>query len=179
MVKRTDLDPIAEAQARVQLRHRRARTLRNTAKPLGAALQKLARKTVKDKGSALSRIKARWRETAGEEIAKFCRPEKITASKDGRTLTLRVIPAAAPMIQHQSETIRQRVSGAFGGDITKIKLVQGPLFDSGPAPAKPPPPRTLSPQELAALEEQASRIDDPALRRAIVSLGRAVLSREA
>ena len=34
----------------------------------------------------------------------------------GRVLTLRVLPQAAPMVQHQSETIRQRVSVAAGGD---------------------------------------------------------------
>ena len=42
-------------------------------------------------------------------------------------LTLLVVPQAAPMVQHQSETLRQRVSVSAGGDITAIRIKQGPL----------------------------------------------------
>lgn len=178
MADRSTLDPIAEAEARIRLRHRRARALRQPAKPVGLALQRLARKTIPDKGPAIAKLKTRWSDIVGEQIAKFCRPEKIAASKDGRILTLRVIPAAAPMIQHQSETIRQRVSASMGGDITRLKLVQGQLHPGAPPQSKPEPARSLTPEEFRELQEKAANIEDPALRDAIVSLGRAVLSRQ-
>lgn len=177
MAKRSSLDPIAEAEARLALRHRRGKALRQSTAPIGQAASRLARKIVPDKGSSLERLKARWSEVVGEGVAKFCRPEKIAGTKEGRVLTLRVIPAAAPLIQHQSEEIRQRISVAAGGDIARLKIVQGPL--GGPALAKPGTrPRSLSADEVAWLEEGVRPISDPALRAATIALGKAVLSAE-
>lgn len=178
MVKRSMLDPIAEAEARVRLRHMRARAERQPAKPVGLALQRLARKTIPDKGPAISKLKTRWPDLVGPEISRFCRPEKIVASRDGRTLTLRVVPAAAPMIQHQSEIIRQRVSASMGGDITRIKLVQAPLQAGTSTQVTPETSRALTAKELDDLQSSAAKIENPGLREAIVRLGKAVLSRQ-
>jgi hypothetical protein len=98
----------------------------------------------------------------------------MAGTKDGRVLTVRVLPAAAPLIQHQSETIRQRVSVAAGGDIIKLKLVQGELGSKRRTAILPP--REMTPEALAKLEASVQNITDPALRAAIVSLGQAVLT---
>ncbi|NBC21006.1 MAG: DUF721 domain-containing protein [Alphaproteobacteria bacterium] len=177
MVTRSSLDPVSEARARVALRYSRARSVKAPPPDIGRVAAKYARKTLPEAGSGLQRLKSRWAEIVGDSIAKYCEPEKITGGKAGRTLTVRVIPQAAPVIQHRSGEIRQRVSVAAGGDIARLKIVQGPLSGTRPEASKPRA-RSLSPQELAWLDEGVKPIEDPALRAAIVALGKAVLSAE-
>ncbi|MEL6663314.1 MAG: DciA family protein, partial [Pseudomonadota bacterium] len=134
------------------------------------------RKNLPEPGAGIARLKAQWRELVGEDLAKYCAPEKLSGKKGERTLTLRVIPQAAPIIQHQGEQIRSRLKTAVGGHISKLKIVQGPLPG---APAPTPVnlrPRTLSASELSALERAAAEIECPRLRAATVSLGKAMVS---
>ena len=79
-------------------------------------------------------------------------------------------------MQHQSETIRQRVSVAAGGDITAIRIVQGPISRGAETVTYRPRARPLTPEEAEIVETGARRIDNPRLRAAIVALGKAVLS---
>lgn len=165
-----------EAMARARLKRLRARPLRQPPKPVGRDISKVTRKHLKGGGSPISKLKDDWEKIVGERLAKLCRPEKLSGAKTGRTLTLRVLPAAAALVQHQSETIRQRVSVVAGGDITKLTLLQGTLQ------AKSQPERKirrpLSADERAALDQSVAKIDNPALKAAIVALGRAVLTDE-
>lgn len=175
MVKRSSLDPVAEARARIRLRYAKAKAVHNGPRTLGTAAARLVRKSVPKRGATLSKLRMNWTELVGEQLARLCRPEKIGPARGGRKLTLKVIPAAAGLVQHQSEMIRQRVSVAAGGDVTEIKLVQGPL-GSGPLKAPRPSVRDLTADEREALLEAATAIEDPKLRAAIVALGEAVLS---
>ena len=174
MVKRSSLDPLEEARARIKLRYARAKPVSPGPATVGLAAMRLTRKALPSKGPALTRLKVQWADIVGEQLARLCRPEKIGAARGGRLLTLRVIPAAAGLVQHQSEMIRQRVSVSLGGDITAIKLIQGPLSQT------PSPGRVqhvpLSAAEYEALLESASRIENEKLRAAIVALGEAVLT---
>jgi hypothetical protein len=78
-------------------------------------------------------------------------------------------------VQHQVETIRQRVSVSAGGDIIAIKIVQGALNTSEPTkPRRKAPPLTAA--QRRQLEESVSSIENSALRAAIVALGAAVLT---
>ncbi len=172
MSDKTPLNPVAEAQARIALRYSRARPARQP-QAIGPVVEAIVRRAAPAKGPAIGRLKARWSEIVGEGIARYCRPEKLTSTRTGRTLILRVVPSAAPVIQHQAEVIRQRVSVAAGGSITGLRLVQGPLAGT---PKPPPPLRKVGPAERAALERQASGIADPGLRAALVALGEAVLA---
>lgn len=174
-MKISSLDPIAEARARVALRYRRARPMAKGAPSIGQAAAKYARKALPEPRTAIDKLRARWRDIVGESIAKYCEPEKITSGRNGKILTIRVIPQAAPLIQHRSGEIRQRVSVAAGGDIARLKLVQG-LLSGQPNLAPVRDRRVLSPEELAALQRDTAGIDDPTLREAIVSLGSAMLS---
>ena len=144
---------------------------------IGLAAERLARKSGGKKMPAIQILQNRWREIAGEQLYKFCRPERLSGGRDGRVLTLRVLPQAAPMVQHQSETIRQRVSVAAGGDVTSIKLVQGAL-KTGEAPKARRVARPLTPKERADLEASTASIQDDRLRAAIVALGAAMLTAE-
>lgn len=172
MSDKTPLNPVAEAQARIALRYSRGRQQRQP-QPIGPVVEAIVRKAAPSKGPAIGRLKARWSEIVGEGIARYCRPEKLTSTRTGRTLILRVVPSAAPLVQHQAEVIRQRVSVAAGGSITGLRLVQGPLAGT---PQPPPRRRPLSAAEREGLERQASGIADPGLRAALVALGEAVLA---
>ena len=175
MVTRSSIDPIEEARARVRLRYMRGRASRAPMAQIGLAAERLARKSGGRKMPAIRTLQARWREIAGEQLFRYCRPEKLSGGKAGRVLTLRVLPQAAPMVQHQSETIRQRVSVAAGGDVTAIRLVQGAL-NSGEAPKPRRRVRSLTPKERADLEASTASIQDDRLRAAIVALGAAMLT---
>lgn len=175
MVQFTSLDPIAEARAQVKLRYSRARPVRAPMKPLGLMAERVGRKAGTAKLPPLKQIQINWRQIVGEQIWRWCQPEKITASKEGRILTLMVVPQAAPMIQHQSEIIRQRVSVAAGGDITSIRILQGQVRRTGPSEFRRRS-RALTQAEKAEVAAHAEPIGNPRLRAAIVALGEAVLS---
>jgi hypothetical protein len=175
MVQFTSLDPIAEARAQVKLRYSRARPVRAPMKPLGLMAERVGRKAGTAKLPPLKQMQINWRQIVGEQIWRWSQPEKITASKEGRVLTLMVLPQAAPMIQHQSEIIRQRVSVAAGGDITSIRIIQGQIRRTGPGEFRRRS-RTLTPAEKAEVAAHAFPIENPRLRAAIVALGEAVLS---
>ncbi|MEP1142294.1 MAG: DciA family protein [Henriciella sp.] len=177
MVKRSSLDPLEEARARVKLRYAaKTKPVHPGPGTIGKAAMRLTRKRLPKKAATLSRLKVEWTEIVGEQLARLCRPEKLTPAKGGRRLTLTVIPAAAGLVQHQSEIIRQRVSVAAGGDITAIKILQGHFSKTvKPYKAAPVP---LTKEQLDALMASAETIDDKNLRAAIVALGEAVLTAE-
>lgn len=175
MVTRSSLDPIEEARARIRLRYQRATRAHPGMRQIGLSAERIGRKSGAKKLPPIQILRQRWREIAGEQLYKYCRPERLSGGKDGRVLTLLVVPQAAPMVQHQSETLRQRVSVSAGGDITAIKIKQGAL---GNEPAKPMrrKSRPLTRAEREALQESAARIQDDKLRAAIVALGEAMLT---
>lgn len=175
MATRSTLDPLEEARARVRLRYAKAKPVHPGSGTVGSAAMRLTRKKMPKSGAAIGRLKLEWDKIVGEQLSRLCRPEKLSATRGGRLLTLKAIPAAAGLVQHQSEMIRQRVSVAVGGDITRIKLIQGPLTNQPAAPAKPKRV-PLSREQYDALLASARDIDDDKLRAAIVALGEAVLT---
>ncbi|MEM1106637.1 MAG: DciA family protein [Pseudomonadota bacterium] len=177
MVKHLKVDPIAEARARVALRYRRAKPSHPGAPTLGHHAAKFARKALPQAGPGIDRLKARWRDLVGEDMARYCAPEKLSGSKTERVLTLRVIPQAAPIIQHRGEEIRSRLTSAAGVKIERLKIVQGPLPGPAPAPKSGLRPRAPTASELSALQRAVIEIDCPNLRAATVALGKAMVSK--
>lgn len=176
MVKRSSLDPLEEARARVKLRYAKAKPVHPGPGTIGKAAMRLTRKKLPKKAATLSRLKVEWTDIVGEQLARLCRPEKLTPAKGGRRLTLMVIPAAAGLVQHQSAIIRQRVSVAAGGDITAIKVLQGQFGATQKVTKQARIP--LTEEQRVALIESAQSIEDKNLREAIVALGEAVLTAE-
>jgi hypothetical protein len=177
MVIRSSLDPLEEARARIRLRHARAKPVAPSPKTIGTLSQRITRSRLPDKGPAIGKLKLLWGEIVGAQIARVCEPEKIGSGGKGkgRVLTVQCIPAASTMIQHQSELIRQRVSVALGGDISEIRIKQGPLARQPlqkPVRAK----RPLTSEERAALQASVAKIEDRSLREAVLALGEAVLA---
>lgn len=176
MVTRSTLDPLEEARAQVRLRYMRARRTHPGMTQIGLPANRLARKKGGAKMPAIQVLQTRWKQIVGEKLFKYCRPEKIQGGRDGRVLVLKVLPQAAPIVQHQAEEIRQRVSVAAGGDIVAVKLIQGQLSSQPKAEASHRRFNVLSPKVRKQLQDSTSGIEDDKLRAALVSLGTAVLT---
>jgi hypothetical protein len=115
-------------------------------------------------------IVSRWAEIVGERYAKVSCPESIkfpAGKKAGGVLTLLVEGAHAPLIQHLTPMIVDRVNRFFGyAAINRI------VFRQGKPPAAEPKPRR--PQLIAVpkeLGEGLREIADAELRACLESLG--------
>jgi hypothetical protein len=120
-------------------------------------------------GFVQSSIVSRWAEIVGERYAKASLPESIrfpTGRKSGGVLTLLVEGAHAPLIQHLTPMIVERVNRFLGyAAINRI------VFRQGKPPASPPRPERPQlrpvPKELG---EGLREIADPELRACLESL---------
>jgi hypothetical protein len=114
-------------------------------------------------------IVSRWSEIVGDRYAKVSSPESIrfpTGRKAGGVLTLLVDGAHAPLIQHLTPMIVERVNRFFGhAAINRIVFKQG---KPPPPPARPERPQLRPvPKELG---EGLREIADPELRACLESL---------
>jgi hypothetical protein len=142
--------------------------------PLVKSLQ--ARFEANDDGSG--KLKARWTEVVGERLAKLCEPVRIIKGK-GRpgTLEIRVAGAYAPLIQHQSQVVIDRINLYLGsGSVDRLRLIQGPLSVK-PKTAQPPRPMPLNAAEELRLRDSLADVGDDRLRETLLKLGRSVLQK--
>ena len=126
-------------------------------------------------GFVQSSIVSRWSEIVGERYAKVSAPESIrfpTGRKAGGVLTLLVDGAHAPLIQHLTPTIVERVNRFFGyAAINRIVFRQGKPPQPPPRPARPqlrPVPKELG--------EGLREIADPELRMCLESLASQIVA---
>ena len=127
------------------------------------------------RGFAQIELVTRWPEIAGASLAEHCFPYRLSAGgASGSTLTLMADDRAALELQHQTPKLIDKINAYFGkGVVGKIKVVSGEI----PRPHAPPPRlRALTASEEAALQRQASGVEDPDLRAALVRLGRNALA---
>jgi hypothetical protein len=120
-------------------------------------------------GFIQSSIVSRWAEIVGERYAKVSSPESIRfpmGGKSGGVLTLLVEGAHAPLIQHLTPMIVERVNRFFGyAAINRIVFRQG---KPPAAPARPQRPQLRAvPKDLG---EGLREIADPELRACLESL---------
>jgi len=165
-------------RALARLRERRGRPPRPAPSSAGDIALKALGGPIAKAGPSSTRLEAQWSSIVGDKLARVTAPGKVVKGPRGRELTVHVLPAAAVIVEHQSELIRQRVSVAAGGDVVGIRLKQGPLTSTAKPVAKPArqPKVPLSPEARAAIEEAARGIENPRLRAAIVALGEAMLT---
>jgi hypothetical protein len=120
-------------------------------------------------------IVSRWAEIVGERYAKVSCPESIKfagGTKTGGVLTLLVEGAHAPLIQHLTPMIVDRVNRFFGyAAINRI------VFRQGKPPAEAPrPERPLLRAVPKELGEGLREIADPELRACLESLAAQIAS---
>jgi hypothetical protein len=120
-------------------------------------------------GFVQSSIVSRWGEIVGERYARVSSPESIRfpmGKKVAGVLTLLVDGAHAPLIQHLTPLIVERVNRFFGyRAIDRIVFRQGK--PPAPAPAPERPQLRAVPKELG---EGLREIADPELRACLESL---------
>jgi hypothetical protein len=120
-------------------------------------------------GFVQSSIVSRWAEIVGERYARVSCPESIkfpAGKKAGGALTLLVEGAHAPLIQHLTPMIVERVNRFFG-----YAAVNRIIFRQGKPPA--PAPRVARPELRPVpkeLGEGLREIADPELRLCLESL---------
>ena len=114
-------------------------------------------------------IVSRWAEIVGERYARVSSPESIrfpAGKKAGGVLTLMVDGAHAPLIQHLTPMIVERVNRFFGyAAVNRVVFRQGKLPEAAPKPQRPqlrPVPKELG--------EGLREIADPELRTCLESL---------
>lgn len=141
---------------------------------LGRILPQAAGRAFRRKGFARARVFTDWADIVDHDTAENSRPAKIS----GGTLTVIVAPSHAPTMQIQEPVILDRINTYLGTAndpvIDRIRLKQG--YIDAPQPAGRPLQRPLDAAETAHLESLVAPVRDPALRKALLDLGRAVMA---
>lgn len=114
-------------------------------------------------------VVSRWKEIVGERYARVSTPESIrfpTGQKSGGTLTLVVDGAHAPLMQHLTPMIIERVNRFFGYPaVQRVSFRQGRALGPNDRPVRQAP--VPVPQELG---DGLREIADAELRACLTSL---------
>ena len=153
------------------------------ARSLGQLLPGLTKPILGKQGAALADILLEWPLIAGEALAGICRPDRLVfprGRRNGGTLHLRVVSAAALELQHESPRLIERVNRYFGyAAVDRLRLVHAPLGPESTRPRKTRAgraTRAVSPAERAELRRRVAGVEDPELRETLERLGAAVLA---
>ena len=136
----------------------------------GELLADVGGQSFKRFGFVQSSIVSRWSEIVGERYARVSSPESIrfpAGRKAGGCLTLLIDGAHAPLIQHLTPLIIERVNRFFGyAAVNRIVFRQGKL----PAASAPSPQRPELRPVPKELGDGLREIADPELRACLESL---------
>jgi hypothetical protein len=145
---------------------------------LAACLPRIGGPALRKRGFAQAELITRWTEIAGAEIAAAAIPQRIAARRGepGGTLHLRCSGAFAPTLQHLAPVLIERINRFFGhAAVTGIAIAHGRIDPPRAACRRTAP--TVPAATEAAIAAQVAGIEDPALREALIGLGRAVAAR--
>ena len=128
-------------------------------------------------GFVQSSVVTRWGEIVGPIHAQHCAPESIRfppGEKADGILQLVVSPGHAPLIQHVTEEIIERVNRFFGyRAVARIKIRQGEVQNAVGTKPKASAAPSLRPIPMA-LGDSLRDIGDPELRTVLESLARSM-----
>lgn len=144
------------------------------ARTVAEMLPDIGRAAYRRFGFVQSAVVSRWAEIVGERYAGISAPESIRFPQGQRSdgvLTLSVVGAHAPMMQHVAPEIVERVNRFFGYPaVARVSIRQG----SAVAPPRPrPAPPSLKPLPVE-LGDSLRAIGDPELKAVLESLARGV-----
>ena len=141
---------------------------RGHARAAGDLVADIAVVSFKRFGFVQGAVVSRWSEIVGERYANVSTPESVRfpqGKKSGGTLSLTVVGAHAPLMQHLTPMIIERVNRFFGyAAVDKIAFRQGRV-EAVKRPVRPAPKPI--PRELG---EGLREIADPELRACLESL---------
>ena len=139
------------------------------ARAAGDIVGKIGQLAFKRFGFMQGAVVSRWSEIVGERYARVSSPESIrfpAGRKSGGVLTLLVEGAHAPLMQHLTPLIVERVNRFFGYEaVNRLVFRQGRPTSTRPPVARPP--LRAVPKELG---EGLRQIADPELRACLESL---------
>lgn len=153
--------------------------------PVADLLGDVLKPSAKKRGFASTDLFAHWPDIVGPVHRDHSQPERLSwprkledGGEDGfepATLIVRVEGARALMFQHEIPQILERINAVFGFPaVARIRIVQKPIIR--PQVARAPRPRPLTRAEEARVRDLTDGIEDEGLKRALVSLGAAVLT---
>ncbi|WP_461470207.1 DUF721 domain-containing protein [Pararhodobacter sp.] len=152
-----------------------------------ALLRDPIRKAGESRGFAVSKLLTHWPEVAGADLAPLCRPVKISYGQGGfgATLTLLASGAAAPLVQMQTERLRDKVNAIYGyAAIARIRVTQTAAegFAEPQRPFEGPNIAPPSPEKLARARQivrgLTDGVADDGLRQALDRLATNVMMRQ-
>jgi hypothetical protein len=80
----------------------------------------------------------RWAEIAGREVARVAQPVRFQEGADGGVLTLRCVPGATVLLQHETRALIARINSVLGARrVGRLRLLTGSPVR---IPAPPPHP---------------------------------------
>lgn len=139
------------------------------------AVAKIMRPLAKKHGAGSTGLASHWDAIVGFRFAKISRPVKFASGREGRTLVIAAPGPAAALIMASSNKIIERANGFLGaGHIRHIKIIQTKLRTET---SRRPAPQGLTQQAGDQLQSGLESVGDAALKDALESLGRKVLSR--
>lgn len=170
--------------------------------PAGGLVMAQIRAASEKRGFAVTRLLTHWADVAGPELARLCRPQRVSYAQRGfgATLIVEAPGAAAPLVSMRLDGLRERINAIYGyAAIARIQLVQGRLEGmaeaqspfAGPEPGASPRGgeaglrsdnlATPSPARMARLRDMVDGltegVSDPGLREALDQLALNVLNR--
>jgi hypothetical protein len=147
----------------------------NRARAVSELLPDVGRAAFRRFGFVQSAIVSRWAEIVGPRYAGVSAPESLRFPHGQRaegTLTLTVKGAHAPMIQHITPEIIERVNRFFGyAAVARVVIRQGDVATR--APRTPPPSLKPVPVDLG---DSLRTIGDPELKAVLEALAAGVAS---
>ena len=146
---------------------------------IGSSLTPLCRK----QGFASADILRYWAEIVGPQFADCTEPDRIRWPRRGEgegfrpgTLVLHCEGAQSVFLQHEQNTIIQRVNAYFGYPaIDRIQILQRPV--NAQKSNRPAPLRPLTRSEAMELESKLKGVNDDRMADALRRLGHAVLAK--
>jgi hypothetical protein len=169
---------MAEDTGRDRPKHKPARTARGFVRA-GGLIEAQMRTCGAKRGFVQARLRALWPDIAGPEFAAICVPLRLARARGpaGGLLTVAVDGPHAPQLQMLLPLLRERVNAALGpGTVGRIQLTQAAHGFAEP-PTRFEPAEPAPAPELGTVGDSLSSIGDAALRGALETLARNVLSR--
>ncbi len=128
-------------------------------------------------GFAQIEIITRWSTIVGNVLADHCLPEQLKfpqGQRVGGTLYIRADGAFALELQHLEPQVVERINSYCGFTaVARLAIRQAPLPQK--QPSRRFKARQLTPAELGELETSLAKTTGPELRKALESLGKAVV----
>lgn len=142
---------------------------RNHARAAGDIAGEISGMAFRKFGFIQGAVVSRWKEIVGERFARVSAPESIrfpAGKKSGGTLTLLVEGAHAPLMQHMTPMIVERINRFFGYPaVERLSFRQGRA-----APAAPRPQRQAPAPVPKELGDGLREIADDELRACLTAL---------